>query len=107
MLEAVIGNAIACVLAYVLLNLPLYFIFRRFQKDNTKKMVASIYFKAATIALVLHCFSLPLYDTVLIHVTAESVLISVFYWLHIAYLFMCYNELAGSNKKQTQKEDDQ
>src|SRR5699024_12358471 len=54
MLEAIIGNLIACVIAFVLLNLPLYFILKRFQKSDTQKAVASVYFKTGTIALVLH-----------------------------------------------------
>src|SRR5699024_12137186 len=97
MLEAIIGNLIACVIAFVLLNLLLYFILKRFQKNDTQKAVASVYFKTGTIALVLHCFSLPFYDTVLIHITADTVVISVFYWMHIAYMFMNFNAFV-SNK---------
>src|SRR5690625_5070753 len=107
MLEAIVGNLIACVIAFVLLNLPLYFILKRFQKSDTQKAVASVYFKTGTIALVLHCFSLPLYDTVLIHITADTVFISVFYWLHIAYMFMSFNALISNKKDETEKEDDQ
>lgn len=107
MLEAIVGNLIASVASYLLFILPLYFILKRFQKNDEQKIIASVYFKTGTIALVLHCFSLPLYDTILIHITADTVFISVFYWLHIAYMFMSFNALISNKKDETEKEDDQ
>lgn len=107
MLEAIVGNLIASVASYLLLVLPLYFILKRFQKNDVQKTIASVYFKTGTIALVLHCFSLPLYDTVLIYITADTVLISIFYWLHLVYTLMSFDALTRNKKNQTEKEDDQ